>query len=105
MFVSANYFSLLGVAPAYGRDFLPEEEREGAEPVAVLSHRMWQRQGADPNVVGTQVAINGTFFRIVGVAPEGFTGTAIVGPDLWLPLGACGLAGHPGQRKAGCDAG
>ncbi len=99
MFVSANYFSLLGAALAYGRDFLPEEERDGAEPVAVLSYRTWERQGADPSIVDTQVAINGTFFRIVGVAPEGFTGTAIFAPDLWLPLGACGLAGHPGKEK------
>ncbi len=99
MFVSANYFSLLGAGPAYGRVFWPEEERDGAEPVAVLSYRMWERQGADPNIVDTQVAINGTFFRIVGVAPEGFTGTAIFSPDLWLPLGACGLAGHPGKEK------
>jgi len=99
MFVSANYFSMLGVAPAYGRDFLPEEERDGAEPVAVLSYRMWERQGADANIVDTQIAINGTFFRIIGVAPRGFTGTAIFAPDLWLPLGVYGLAGHPGKEK------
>ncbi|MEN6335972.1 MAG: ABC transporter permease, partial [Phycisphaerales bacterium] len=99
MFVSANYFSLLDAAPACGRDFLPEEERDGAEPVAVLGYRMWERQGADPNVVDTQVAINGTFFRIVGVAPKGFTGTAVFAPDLWLPLGVYGLAGLPGKEK------
>jgi predicted permease len=94
MFVSANYFSVLGVAPAQGRTFLPEEERQGAEPVVVLSHRAWQRQGADPGLVGTQVAINGRFFRVVGVAPERFTGAALIGPDLWLPLGSYGLVGQ-----------
>jgi predicted permease len=99
LFVSANYFSTLGVALAQGRAFSPEEERKGAEPVAILSHRAWQRHGADPDVVGTQVAINGTFFRVVGVAPKGFTGTGIVGPDLWLPLGAYGLVGHEGQSR------
>ncbi len=99
LFVSANYFSTLGVALARGRAFSPEEERKGAEPVAILSHRAWQRHGADPDVVGTQVAINGTFFRVVGVAPKGFTGTGIVGPDLWLPLGAYGLVGHEGQSR------
>lgn len=91
MYVSANYFSFLGVPPVHGRGFLPEEEPYGAEPVVVLSHATWQRQGGDPNVIGTQLAINGTLVRIVGVAPQGFTGTTVIGPDLWLPLGAHGL--------------
>ena len=58
MYVSANYFSALGVAPAYGRTFLPEEERYGAEPVVVLSYQMWQQQGADPRIVGQYANIN-----------------------------------------------
>jgi len=91
MFVSANYFSTLGVAPAQGRGFWPQEERVGAEPVAVLSHRAWRRQGADPNIVGTQISVNGALVHVIGVAPERFTGTALLGPDLWLPLGAYGL--------------
>jgi putative ABC transport system permease protein len=91
MFVSANYFSTLGVAPARGRGFWPQEERMGAEPVVILSHRMWQRQGADPNIIGTQVSINGILCQVIGVAPERFTGTALIGPDLWLPLGTHGL--------------
>jgi putative ABC transport system permease protein len=98
-YVSANYFSFLGVAPAYGRTFLPEEERYGAEPVVVLSHRTWQRQGADPNMVGSQVTLNGTFFRVVGIAPKGFTGTTIIGPDLWMPLGTYGHVAHLGREK------
>jgi predicted permease len=99
MFVSANYFSTLGVTPAYGRAFHPDEERYGAEPVVVLSHRTWQRQGSDPGIVGTYVTINGTPFRIIGVAPKRFTGTAVIGPDLWLPLGSFGLVGHLGREK------
>jgi len=99
MYVSANYFSFLGVAPARGRTFSPEEEQYGAEPVVVLNHSTWKRQGADPNVVGTQVAINGTLFRIVGITPERFTGTTVIGPDLWLPLGTYGLVGHLGWDK------
>jgi len=99
MFVSANYFSFLGVAPAYGRTFLPEEELYGAEPVVILSHRTWQRQGADPGIVGTYIAVNGTLFRVVGVAPERFTGTTVIGPDLWLPLGCYALVGHLGWVK------
>src|SRR5512142_628463 len=91
MFVSANYFSTLGVAAARGRGFGAEEERMGAEPVVVLSHRTWQRQGGDPNIIGTQVSINGILCQVIGVAPERFTGTALIGPDLWLPLGTHGL--------------
>jgi len=99
LYVSNNYFSVLGVAPAYGRTFLPEEERNGAEPVVVLSYRTWQRQGADPGIVGQYVNINARPCRIVGVAPKGFTGTAAMGPDLWLPLGAFGLVDHYDEEK------
>ena len=96
-FVSANYFSFLGVMPARGRAFLPEEEQHGAEPVVVLSHRFWQRQGGDPDSLGSELIVNGTSFRIVGIAPKGFTGAALIGPDFWLPLGAYGLVGHEGR--------
>ncbi len=90
-YVSANYFSALGVNPIHGRTFLPEEERDGAEPVVVLSHRTWQALGGDPNVAGQVAHINANPCRIIGVAPEGFTGTMLHGPDIWLPLGAYGL--------------
>ena len=67
--------------------------------MAVLSYRTWQRHGSDPNMIGTQVAINGTFFRVIGVAPRGFTGTSIIGPDVWLPLGSFGRVGHLAREK------
>ncbi len=89
-FVSANYFSTLGVQPARGRAFFLEEEQPGTPPVVILSHRAWQRQGADPGIIGTRVRINGTPVEVVGVAPEGFTGPIVVGPDIWLPLGVYG---------------
>ena len=66
----------------------------------MLSYRTWQRHGSDPNMIGTQVAINGTFFRVIGVAPRGFTGTSIIGPDVWLPLGSFGRVGHLGRERA-----
>jgi putative ABC transport system permease protein len=87
-YVSANYFSLLGVAPVRGRGFLPEEERQGCAPVVVLSGRLWQRLGSDPKVVGQFVSANGVRCQVVGVTPEDFTGVALIGPDLWLPLGS-----------------
>lgn len=99
MYVSANYFTVLGVAPAYGRAFLPGEERYGAEPVAILSYSTWQRLGADPGIVGEQVFINAAPCRVVGVAPKRFTGTTASGPDLWLPLGAHGLVNHYDEER------
>jgi macrolide transport system ATP-binding/permease protein len=87
--VSANYFDTLGVRPAKGRGFLPEEEKpRSATPVAVISHSYWQRTGANPEIIGTTVRLNARPVEIVGVAPEHFTGTtAMFAPDFWLPLG------------------
>ena len=87
--VSGNYFSTLGVAPARGRFFLPDEdETPGAHAVAVISHRFWQRRfGGDEGVVGRTVTLNGTHFTIVGVAPEKFNSTIpLFAPDVWVPL-------------------
>jgi predicted permease len=99
MYVSSNYFSVLGAAPAYGRTFLPEEESCGAEPVVVLNYETWRKEGSDPGIVGQYVQINATLCRIVGVAPKGFTGTAAKGPDLWLPLGAHGPVAHYNEDR------
>jgi putative ABC transport system permease protein len=88
MYVSANYFSFLGIAPVQGRGFRPEEERPGGALVTVLSHRLWQRLGSDPNIAGRFVMANGIRCEVVGIAPEAFTGAALLGPDLWLPLGS-----------------
>ncbi len=87
--VTDNYFDVLGIDPASGRFFMPEEnETPGTHPVTVISYRMWE-QGfdADPNVVGGEVRINGRPFTLVGVAPEGFLGTLnmMVG-DVWIPV-------------------
>ncbi len=99
MYVSSNYFSALGVAPAYGRAFSPEEEVYGAEPVAVLSYETWRKEGSDPGIVGQYVQINARLCRIIGVAPRGFTGTAAKGPDLWLSLGAYGPVAHYNEDR------
>jgi putative ABC transport system permease protein len=87
-YVSANYFSVLGAAPIQGRAFTPEEERPGSIPVGILSYRLWQRLGGSPKLVGELACINGVRCQIVGIAPEGFTGVTLHGPDLWLPLGS-----------------
>jgi len=87
--VSGNFFDVLGVRPALGRAFLPEEDRvEGERPVTVVGHGFWQRElGGDPAAVGRTVRINRRDYTIVGVAPESFTGTVPgLSPELWIPM-------------------
>jgi predicted permease len=86
--VTSNYFSVLGVPLARGRAFLPEEEIPGHNtPVAITGYSYWQRHGLDPNVLGSQVFINGRAFTIVGITPKGFVGTMqILAPEVWLPM-------------------
>jgi predicted permease len=87
--VTANYFQIFGLPLALGRPFTAEEERLGADiRVAIISYPLWKQRGADPGVLGRPVRVNGAQFTVVGVAPKGFTGTSIPGPEVWLPLGA-----------------
>jgi predicted permease len=86
---SGNYFDVLGVHAQLGRTFRPEEDSTaGAGPVAVLNHGFWERVfAANPNVIGQNVLINGQGCSIIGVAPKGFQGTAVIGgPDMWIPM-------------------
>jgi predicted permease len=85
---TANYFDVFAQPLALGRPFTTEEERPGANiRVAIISYPLWERLGAGPGVLGRPVRINGEPFTIVGVAPKGFTGPSIPGPEVWLPLG------------------
>src|SRR5213594_1298436 len=86
--VTSNYFSVLGVPLARGRAFLPEEETPGHNmPVAIVSYSYWQKHDLDPNLLGSQLLINGRSFTIVGVAPKGFVGTMqVLSPEVWLPM-------------------
>jgi predicted permease len=87
--VSANFFSILGVQPALGRGFLPEEDRVALDaPVVVLSHAVWrQRLASDPAIIGKSLTLNGRDYTVVGVAPAGFTGLVIgFSPDVWTPM-------------------
>jgi predicted permease len=86
--VSSNYFAVLGVAPVLGRAFLPEEENPGANAqVAIVSHGYWKRNGGSAGVLGSKIVINGRPHSVVGVMPEGFTGTMhIFGSEVWVPL-------------------
>jgi putative ABC transport system permease protein len=83
---SANFFPLLGVAPGLGRTFLPDEDRVGANKVAVLSHGLWQtRYGGDPHILDREIQLDGQKYTVVGVMPAGFQ---FMEGDvrLWVPL-------------------
>lgn len=80
-------FPLLGVTAQRGRFFGPEDDRAGAEPVAVVSHEFWSSALAeDPDVLGSTLELDGIRFTVVGVAPAGFTGVELAPVDVWLPL-------------------
>ncbi len=87
--VSANYFETLGVALERGRVFsLAEEQPGSAIPVAIVGYAYWQKSGADPKVLGSTLRINSRPFTVIGIAPRGFQGrSALLGPEVWLPLG------------------
>ncbi|HEV8204157.1 MAG TPA: ABC transporter permease [Pyrinomonadaceae bacterium] len=86
--VTGNYFSVLGVHAARGRVLTPEDDKQGASPAAVISHRYWEQQlNSDPSVVGKSFIINGTNFTVVGITPPEFFGVRVRRPpDFWLPL-------------------
>jgi predicted permease len=88
-YVTGSYFSTLGLTAFGGRLLTPDDDRPGAAPVVVLSHRVWQNTyGSDPAVIGANFAIEGHPFTVVGIAPPGFFGETLRGnpPDLWIPL-------------------
>jgi putative ABC transport system permease protein len=88
MLVSDNFFHTLGVQPALGRAFLPEEGKvSGRDAIAVLSHDLWLNQfGADRSIIGRNIRLNGIDFAVIGVAPASFTGLdQFVRPALFVP--------------------
>src|SRR5499426_3483588 len=99
--VSGNYFATLGVRPALGRFFLPEEDRTpGTHPVIVISHGLWQRRfGADPAAIGKTISLNGYRYTVVGVAPSEFTGTTRgTINDVYVPIM---MQVYPGSGREG----
>ena len=85
---TADFFPMMGVAPAAGRVFKPEEFEPGADNVIILTDRFWARRfGSDPNVVGRTIQLDGKSVQIVGVMPPGFDHPILWGPlDIWQPL-------------------
>lgn len=71
--ITPNLFPLLGVAPLYGRNFLPEEGKLGAAHVTVISNALWRgRYGSDPNLVGKQILLDDQSYTVIGILPATF---------------------------------
>ena len=78
--ISANFFELFGVKPMIGRMFHAEEDRLGAQPVALIGAGYWERKfGSSPEVIGKTITLNGTQYTIVGVIPAGGGGMSCCG--------------------------
>ncbi len=99
-YVSANFFTVLGLSPSLGRAFAPIEDEPGAaETVAMISHQAWERRfGGDPNAIGATIRLNGRPVTIVGVGPKGFNGTMVgLRAEFWVPWGTA-VQIEPGQQ-------
>ena len=94
LLVSGSYFPVLGLTPALGRLFTPEDDKTiGSHFVVVLSHDYWRtRFSTNPNVLNETLIVNGQAMTIVGVAPRGFAGTTLGNnPDIFVPITMRGL--------------
>ena len=86
--VSSNYFATFGIPLFRGRMFTPAEERPGTSAnVVIVSYNYWKKTGSDPDLLGKTLRINSRILTVVGIAPEGFTGTtALISPEFFMPL-------------------
>ncbi len=99
--VGSGYFDVLRIRPHMGRGFVPEEDFPGANPVAVLSHGLWQRRrDSDPDILGQTIRLNGVAYTIVGVTPPGFRGLS-GSAEFFLPTSAYPESNHnnPGAHN------
>ena len=110
--VSAAFFPLLGVEPVIGRNFSPEEDKSGGEPVVMLSEGLWKsRFGGAPEILQKTLILDGTGYRVIGVVPMDFyfccENTNFRLGDVYLPVGAWNVpwmhdrGAHPGLFAVG----
>lgn len=86
--VSPNYFSLLGVRPLFGRDFVASDDSPSARPVLLLTHAFWRRElGSDPSIVGSDFTMNDRIHTVIGVLPP--LPAAPEELDVYMPVSAC----------------
>ena len=86
--VTGNFFRLLGVTPALGRDFQSDDEQPGHDQVAILSYRFWQGHfGGDPGVIGQTIRIDDNPYTVIGVLPRDFAPYGVTSDlDVWTPF-------------------
>jgi len=105
-YVSASLLPVLGVTPLLGRNLLPQEDRQGAACVVMLSYGLWQRRfGSDPDILGKQLTLNAVNCAVVGVLPGDFRlrpGTQVYAPiEQWLSVELRDRQNHPGLAVVG----
>jgi putative ABC transport system permease protein len=84
-YISAGTFAVLGVRPLLGRDIAPDDDRQGAEPVAILGHNLWSRRyGRDPGLLGRRIRIDGVTTTVIGVMADGFGFPETA--EVWQPM-------------------
>jgi predicted permease len=87
--VTANFLTTLGIKPALGRGFLPDEDHiSSPKPVVMLSYELWRtRFGGDPEILGKAIRLNNASYTVVGVMPSDLRTVEIgIAPDLWAPI-------------------
>jgi predicted permease len=110
--ISANFFPLLGVKPAIGRNFSPEDDKQGAAPVVMLSGRFWRNKfGSSTEILGQMLTLDGTGYTVIGVVPEDFyfccESMNFELGDVYVPIGTGNASWltkrdfHPGIRAVG----
>jgi len=100
--LTARMFQVLGVSPALGRTFNPDEDQPGRERVVVLSNRLWQRRFAgDPQVVGRQITLDGESYTVIGIMPPEFQFAPFwaTRAELWSPLNLAPRANNRGGQS------
>jgi len=104
--ISASLLPVLGVKPFLGRNFLPQEDREGAGGVVMLSYNLWKRRfGADPAILGKAITLNAKSCTVVGILPanlrSGVEATLYVPIEQWSSVDLRSRDSHPGLRVLG----
>ncbi|MGC0772264.1 MAG: ABC transporter permease [Candidatus Acidiferrum sp.] len=104
--VDSSYFSVLGIHPALGRDFTPEDNAGDGQHVAIISHNLWARRfGSDPAMIGRNILLNGEPFTLIGVMARDFAAIAVAtdlpnsgSADVWTPLALVAKTAGSGEN-------
>ena len=85
--VSAQYFRVLGIAPAAGRDFDATDDRLNGPRVVIIGDALWHRRfAADPGIIGRQITLDDDSYLVIGVMPAGLENVLATGAQLWAPM-------------------